>query len=168
MKTENEIKLSEFIVKSEYDWLPKLTININEPLIKFGEVIDDSDQSRNMSDREYKIWLKRKPSDDIFADIMIREEGKNIYFNSILEKRDRVCSTICASDAFFAYDYPRRLNSTERILYSSFPLDYDANKKDIPFLTGMSVAPIQMAHIADAIYNQWLKPIKRKSAEAKR
>lgn len=146
-------------VRKEFGWLPKLTIDVNEPLIKFGEVIDDTDQSRNMSEREYSVWLKRKPADNRFADIMLREYGKNIYFNSKIEKRDRVCSTMCAADANFTYDYPRRLNAVERILCSSFPTDYQATTKDIPFLTGMSVAPVQMAHIADAIYNQWLKPI---------
>lgn len=145
--------------RKEFDWLPKLTIDVNEPLIKFGEVIDDTDQSRNMSEREYSVWLKRKPADNRFADIMLREYGKNIYFNSKIEKRDRVCSTMRAADANFTYDYPRRLNAVERILCSSFPTDYQATAKDVPFLTGMSVAPVQMAHIADAIYNQWLKPI---------
>lgn len=57
------------------------------------------------------------------------------------------------------FDYPRHLTPGERLLVSSFPTDYKADAKKVPFLTGMSVAPVQMAHIADAIYNQWLKPI---------
>lgn len=146
-------------VRKEFDWLPKLTIDVNEPLIKFGEVIDDSDQSRKMTDHYFEIWKRRKPSDNRFADILIREQGKNILFNTKLEKRDRVCSTITAADTNYTYDYPRRLNNRELILCSSFPTDYQATAKDVPFLTGMSVAPVQMAHIADAIYNQWLKPI---------
>lgn len=146
-------------VRKEFDWLPKLTIDVNEPLIKFGEVIDDTDQSRNMSEREYSVWLKRKPADIDFGSISQRETGNIKLFNSKMIKRDRVCNTLCAANNFFTYDYPRRLNAVERILCSSFPTDYQAIAKDIPFLTGMSVAPVQMAHIADAIYNQWLKPI---------
>ena len=109
-----------------------------------------------MTDREHSIWLRRKPRDTKFSDILWRTERKHSSFNSMLLRADRVCPTLCASDTAFLYDVPRKPNRTERLLASSFPLDYNAPDSMLPFLTGMSVAPVQMAHIATAIKTQWL------------
>lgn len=146
-------------VRKEFDWLPKLTIDVNEPLVKFGEVIDRSVQAQDLSDLAFKYWQRRKAGDTSFADVVKRDTGRTAWFNFSFAKSDAVCPTITAADNQIVFDYPRHLTPGERLLVSSFPTDYQATAKDVPFLTGMSVAPVQMAHIADAIYNQWLKPI---------
>lgn len=136
--------------------LKPLIIKVREPRITFGEIIDDGDGSNTMSRREYAIWNERKPRDTKFSDILKRTEGKSSCFKSMLLHRSRVCPTLCATDTAYLYDYPRKPNRTERLLASSFPLDYNAPDAMLPFLTGMCVAPVQMAHIATAIKDQWL------------
>ncbi len=145
-----------FIARRKDLNLPTLCISANEPRIPFGEIIDRDDTGCTMTDREYSIWLKRKPRDTKLSEILWRTERKRSWFNSMLLRTDRVCPTLCASDTAFLYDYPRKPNRVERLLVSSFPLDYQAPNSMLPFLTGMSVAPVQMAHIASAIKSQWL------------
>lgn len=149
-------------LRKEFDWLPKLTIEVKEPLVKFGEIIDRSDQSRDLSDLAFGYWQKKKAGDTSFADVVKRHTGRTAWFNFSFAKSDAVCPTITAADNQIVFDYPRHLTPGERFLVSSFPADYKADEKEVPFLTGMSVAPVQMAHIADAIWRQWLKPIKAK------
>lgn len=136
--------------------LKPLYITVHEPRIPFGDIIDDCDQSTTMTPHDIAIWQKRKPRDTKFSDILERTEGKSSRFNSMLLRRDRVAPTLTATDTAYLYDYPRKPNRTERLLLSSFPLDYNAPDAMLPFLTGMSVAPVQMAHIATAIKDQWL------------
>ena len=140
--------------------LPRLVIDVDEEPIKFGEVIDESDQRIGITGSDYKIWEKRKPCDVAFSHVLVRTEKRDARFNWKLVRRDRVCPTLCADDLNFTYDYPRRLNGTELSLVSSFPLDFQCTRKELTFVTGMCVPPVMMAHIADAIYNQWLRPIK--------
>lgn len=140
--------------------LPKLKIDVREDPIKFGEVIDETDQTTGITGTDFDIWSKRKPCDVAFNSILKREEGRDARFNWKLVKRDRVCPTLCADDLNFTFDYPRRLNGTELSLCSSFPLDYECSRKELTFVTGMCVPPVMIAHIADAIYQQWLKPIR--------
>lgn len=145
-----------FIARRKDLNLPPLYVVVREPRIVFGEIMDCADTVRTMTEREYSIWLRRKPRDTKFSDILWRTERKRSSFNSMLLRADRVCPTLCASDTAFLYDVPRKPNRTERLLASSFPLDYNAPDAMLPFLTGMSVAPVQMAHIASAIKAQWL------------
>lgn len=138
--------------------LPKLSIDVEEDPIRFGEVIDESDQKIGITGSDYAIWSKRKPCDVGFNTILERTENRDARFNWKIVQRDRVCPTLCADDLNFTYDYPRRLNGTELTLCSSFPLDYECTRKELTFMTGMCVPPVMIAHIADAIYRQWLKP----------
>ena len=139
--------------------LPYLKIEVDEPLIPFGDIIDRTDTQEALTDHERALWLRRKPSDNRFADILLRESGRNSLFNHKIERSDRVCSTLCATNMNYTYDLPRKLNVGERLRVSSFPLDYQARPTDIPFLTGMCVPPVMIAHIATAIHEQWLQPL---------
>jgi len=147
-------------LRNDYDDLPKLEIKVDEPPIKFGEVIDDTDKTTTITGTDLDIWSRRKPCDVGFNTILSRTENRDKRFNWKIVRRDRVCPTLCADNLNFTYDYPRRLNGIELSLVSSFPLDYECTRKELTFMTGMCVPPVMMAHIADAIYNQWLKPIK--------
>ena len=144
-----------FIARRKDLGLPPLTLSVDEPPITFGEIIDESATERTMSDREFALWSERRPSDTKFSDISERLTGKNTGFNTMLLSRERVAPTMCASDAAFLYDYPRKPTRSERLMVGSFPLDYQSPDGLLPFLTGMSVAPVQMAHIASAIKAQY-------------
>ena len=136
--------------------LPPLTLKVNEPPIVFGEIWDCDDTSENLTDREKKLWLKRRPADSGLDDIASREIGKAIYFNTRLVYADKVCSTNTATMAHILYDVPRHLNNQELLLAASYPTDYNCPEQLVQFITGMSVAPVQMAHIASTIKTQWL------------
>lgn len=137
--------------------LPALKINVDEPPIVLGEVIDWTNTKRRMNDGDYAIWQRRKPADCSFRDTLHRESGTDKRFGVKYLHKDRVCNTICASDWCYLYDYPRKLTPSEKLLIFSFPQDYKASESQIDFICGMSVAPVQMAHIASAIREQMLK-----------
>ena len=147
-------------LRDDFAELPKLRIDVAEEPILFGEVFDKDDRRKELDGRDYEIWSMRRPCDVAFNSILVRNEGRDYRFNWKIVQRNRVCPTLCADDMNFAYDYPRRLNGTELSLCSSFPLDYECTRKELTFMTGMCVPPVMIAHIADAIWNQWLKPIK--------
>ena len=147
-------------LRDDFADLPRLRIDVDEEPIRFGEVIDVADQRQDITGSDFDIWSRRKPCDVNFCSILMRTENREARFNWKLVKRDRICPTLCADDMNFTYDYPRRLNGNELVLCSSFPLDYDCTRKELTFMTGMCVPPVMIAHIADAIWNQWLKPIK--------
>ena len=145
-----------FIARRKDLSLTPLSISVHEPPIEFGKIIDRSDDTQKMSEREFAIWLKRKPADVKFSDILKRTERRSSRFNTMLLRTGRVAPTMTATDTAFLFDFPRKPSRIERLLLSSFPVDYDAPDSMLPFLTGMSVAPVQMAHIATAIKDQWL------------
>lgn len=140
----------------------KLNIAVNEPPILFSEIRDRSDyNNRKLTDYMTNIWKKRQKTDLSMKDILMREKGKYSLFNHVFIHDDKVCPTITTKDGvMYLYECPRVLNHNERILASSFPSDYDFLGGASYFYTGMSVSPVQMAHIASAIWEQWLNPLK--------
>lgn len=132
-----------------------LSLCVNEPPIPFREIADRLPSAETLSYREYELWRKRRPSDMGLDDIAKRVLGKGSYFNTRLVHADRVAPTICAANYNILYDAPRRMTSTELRLAGSFPLDYSCGASKLGFIVGMSVAPVQMAHIASAIKSQW-------------
>ena len=145
-----------FIARRKDLNLPPLTISVHEPPITFGEIIDRNDTDRAITDMEFEIWQNRQPSDVGFASILKRMRGKESWYNNQICHTSRVLPTLTAHEVHFLYDFPRKLNRSEKLQAATFPLDYDAPDSMIPFLTGMSVAPVQMAHIASHIKSQWL------------
>lgn len=150
-------------LRNDFAELPQLTIDVDEPPILFGDVIDESDQAQRIGPRLFELWKKRKAGDLTFGDVVARDEGKVSLFNHSLIHRDRVCPTVCACSAHWLYDFPRPLNSVERVRCATFPRDYECTAEQLVFMTGMCVPPVMTAHIADAIWNQWLKQIRAKS-----
>lgn len=157
---QNRLRVFFIGLRDDFAALPKLRIDVDEPPIVFGDCIDESDKARKIGPRFFDLWQKRKDGDTSFGDIVAREEGKESLFTHSLIHRDRVCPTITACLAHWLDDYPRPVNATERLRISTFPADYVGTDEQILFMTGMCVPPVMTAHIADAIYNQWIKPIK--------
>lgn len=146
-----------FIARRKDLDLPPLSLKVNEPPIVFGEIIDRADTDRAITDMEFEIWQNRQPSDCGFAAIIKRLRGKESWFNNQLVSTTRVAPTLTAHEVHFLHDYPRKLNRQEKLQIASFPLDYDCADSLVSFITGMSVAPVQMAHIASNIKTQWLE-----------
>lgn len=141
----------------------KLNIAVNEPPILFSEIRDRKDNECKFTPYMVDIWNQRRPTDLLLKDIIMRIHGKNSLFNHVFVHDNRVCPTITTkSDTNKLYEVPRMMNRDEVIACSSFPEDYDFGdrEKEWQFLCGMSVVPVQMAHIASAIWEQWLKPLK--------
>lgn len=144
----------------------KLEINVNETPILFGEVRDRDDMSHNLSEYTTGLWRQRLPTDFSMADIKQHVPGVKVSgFNNTLLHDNRVASTITHLSYSYLFEVDRKINTNELLHCSSFPEDYTSGEAvALKFFVGMSVSPVQMAHIADAIYNQWLKPIKEGSA----
>lgn len=140
--------------------LPKLTIAVKEPPILFGAIRDVSDNANNLTPHTYGLWLKRTKNDLNFGDINQRVRKTNSCFANWIIQDTFICPTVTSGTVLYLYEAPRHMNEREIITAQTFPADYKTfgNAK---FYCGMSVAPVQMAHIASAIWEQWLKPLAR-------
>lgn len=147
-------------LRNDFAELPRLRIDVDESPILWGEVIDETDREKRMGPRFFDLWSKRKAGDMTLGDVAKRTEGRDSYFNSALMHRELICQTLCACNQHWLYDYPRFINRVERIRVSSFPADYDCTSGQAVFMTGMCVPPVMIAHIASAIWEQWLKPMR--------
>jgi len=141
--------------------LPKLKIEVNEKPILFGECIDDTDTECDLTDNTLNLWKQRRDGDKDLSYVLQRVEGRASRFNERFIYPQNVCDTLRSVGSLYLTKYPRKLNQREKISVASFPQDFKVQGLGIDFFVGMSVSPVQMAHIADAIYNQWLKPCKR-------
>lgn len=142
--------------------LPPLALHFDEPPIPFGEVRDRTDTTRNISELMHNLWLARKPSDRSFCDISMRlNRGYRLFTHKIVHDGS-VVGTLTASSVFeYLYAAPRIMNGSERLLCSSFPLDYRADGATMRvFVTGMCVPPVMAAQISHQIWLQWLSHLR--------
>lgn len=146
--------------KKEFD-VQRLNLDFHEKPILFGDIIDHTDKSNTLTAHDYELWSLLRPTDKRFADVKIRNTGRESLFNYKVIHRDEVCYTIPTVDTLYLADYPRKINETEIKKCGSYPMDYKADGRGrILWLAGMSVPPVMMANISYEIYQQWLKPIK--------
>ena len=138
--------------------LPKMVMNFNEPIIKWGEIIDFNDKTNNLSELDYSLWKKRSITDGALSDINIRERNIVSQLNCKIIHRNNVCNTLTTANMML-YDLPRKMNMQERFAVSSFPQDYQGANNRFSFLTGMSVPPIMTAQVAHQIWLQWLSKL---------
>lgn len=147
-----------FIARRKELKLPQLVLSFNERPIPFREVIDWNDTSRNLSDRQYKLWLQRIPSDNNFGDIMDRLYNRTSMFNNTLFHANKVANTLTSAAGGTAlFDIPRRINREEALHVSSFPQDYNFAEAHHLYVMGMSVPPVMMAQLSYQIYQQWFR-----------
>lgn len=154
-------------LRDDMPQLPKLKIEVNENQVPFDSVIDDGDTKKQLTENTYNLWKQRRAGDKDLSDILNRAEGRRSRFNERFIYGNRVCDTLRSCGSLYLVKYPRKVNDKEKLLVSTFPIDYKFEQVGLDFFVGMSVAPVQMAHIADAIYNQWLKPIKNETKGTK-
>lgn len=143
--------------------LPRLKIAVNEPPIPFGKVREKHGQEFANDQSLYKQLLRyKRRTDKDFSDIWERYGKIGTGFcNSILHDED-VAPTITASGTLVRYCDDTLVSAGDMRNCSTFPQDYeipDQTRTKAQFVYGMSVPPVMMAHIAAAIYEQWLAKI---------
>ncbi len=134
---------------------PKLTLNFNYPEIKFGEI--RTEEFVSLTQFETKYWPYVRKSDTSFADVDKRLTRKGSYFGQSIVWDNRVCPTITSGGGFVKADMASQFSDGDFINAQSFPQDYDFNGNSVQYVCGMSVPPNMMAHVANNIYEQWLK-----------
>ena len=138
---------------------PALEMEFNEAPILYREIMDD-DVSYPIPPSYKKCWDRREYNDKCLADIAIRYEGVDKFFNVQLEKPDMVLTTITGKqESTVAYHKPSFLSDMECILGSSFPMDYNFCGQRANYICGMSVPPLMMAQVSNQVWLQWLSKI---------
>ena len=138
---------------------PFIDLTFKEPDILWGEVKTEGND-RPLSDAKIKLWELRKQGDiDLSSCCERNGENPNKFFNCKFLYADKVPNTIAANDLCIVFDEGRFRNSTEVILCSSFPMDYDFLDQKKDYICGMSVPPVMMAQVATRVYEQWLSKI---------
>lgn len=136
---------------------PSLKLNFTLSEIKFGKVRSSDGIPYKEKSKTGRLLRLRKETDHSIGDINKRLFGKNICFNDSIISDDRVCSTITSSGTFTRFYDGKKFTEQDFIVCQSFPQDYDFCGRSVQYICGMSVPPNMMAHIAIAIYEQWLK-----------
>lgn len=148
-----------FIARRKDLGFSSLKLDFTEPPIYFGNVVD-----RNSSTHK-PLWPSislRWPYIEVgdqnmkFADAKYRNKTTyNAFFSTSILYDNVVAPTLTSSGTTVYYDEARNLNDNEYRQISSFPKDYDFNGMDARYVLGMSVPPLMIAQIANAIKNQW-------------
>lgn len=135
--------------------LPPIKLSFNEPPILFGEIIDKTDLTENLTERQMECYKQYKKGDYSLAKTNARVFGRETSFTTFWMDEGRVCNTLTTGVQLVA-SIPRTLNEKEILCISSFPQDYDyPNATRLSFLAGMSVPPVMMAQISHQIAKQW-------------
>lgn len=101
-------------------------------------------------------WPKTKPGESYSAAVE-RAGGKAKMWNHVKASPNRPASTLTGSDRLKHWGQRRRLSFAEWKRLGSFPDDYIAkNEKIGKYIVGMSVPPLMMKAVADAVIEQWL------------
>ena len=133
----------------------KLKLNFNYPLIRFGEV--RSQHGKPVSGKYKKFLELARPCDKDIADVRKRIDGKPGGFTHYIVADEDVCPCNLANGEKFRL-YDRKYFSDEDYVNTqTFPQDYDFCGNNVQYVCGMSVPPNMMAHIANQIWEQWLK-----------
>lgn len=144
---------------SLFEQLPFLSLDFNEPMIPFREVVDYS--GREFHGYKMKLlWENRKFGDAKQSHAHMRIWGKDGCFGQSYVYKDKVCPTLTTKeDSLILFDQPRYLGRSEVCCISSFPQDYNFAGQSPHYVCGMAVPPIMMAKISLEIHKQWLSKV---------
>jgi len=144
----------EFDTVDLFGDFPRLDLDFNEPSIPY-KVIESpyrEEKGRHIPNGVLKYWEQIKPGRSC-ADV--HEKGH--YFQELKLHPNKPLPTIRAgSNSYYHYKDARKLFDEEILKGGSYPSDYNFLSNKPIYLVGMSVPPIMTAHVADAVYNQWL------------
>lgn len=136
--------------------VPKLKLDFHEKPIPFGEVRSVHGQPlKNCMMAE--LVGKRKRGDTCVSDISERERGKKSMFTDMLAADGKVAPTNTANGMNIRFVDGEKYSANDYIVTQTFPGDYNFLDQVPQYICGMSVPPVMMAHIAEAVYEQWLK-----------
>lgn len=134
--------------------LPKVQLEFNEPPILYGDIRSGSGKKINRESETYKRWSRRRPSDMNIGDITHREVGRDLSFNTVILKNNRVANTLASGSIFLRDDVDEHISDMDVIRMQTFPYDYDFMDQNIQYVCGMSVPPIMMKKIAEQLQKQ--------------
>lgn len=140
-----------FFIAVRNDIKKNIDLRFNLPSIKFGEI--QGADGRKISCNFLKAWEQRILTDSDFGMIYKRLGYRKCWSVKLLHKK-RVCCTIISSSDFIEYNKPIYVSDEKLIKISSFPTDYNFHKCKVQYVVGMSVPPVMMAHISNAIKEQ--------------
>lgn len=136
--------------------VPKIDLDFKCKTIKWGSVrLNTGTLEREMSEISCKLWKATKPGRD-FSDACKLLRGKDGWFTYTRLSDSDTPLTLIASGGLFDSRDPRFLFREEFCSVSSFPQDYDFMDQKTHYVCGMSVPPLMMARVADAVGTQWL------------
>lgn len=136
--------------------LPELKIEQGKATIPISEIADYKGREV-ISEIARLLWNNRVKGDVSLAKANMRLRGKQGHFSHMLAYSDRVCPTLTTKqDGVIYYDRPLLLSRDEVVKASSFPSDYNFLNQSFQYVCGMSVPPLMLAHVADAVYRQVL------------
>lgn len=135
---------------------PILNINGKEPKIPFSQVQEKDAARVDLSDADVKRWNNTDKTGRALA-----PGGENTFGFFYKAIKKLVCATITGGGTRYSIeDSPSFFTDSEFIKVGAFPSDYHFLGNKHQYLIGMSVPPIMTAHVADAVFNQWLAPNK--------
>ncbi|WP_301050507.1 DNA cytosine methyltransferase [Helicobacter rodentium] len=165
-----EFYLNEYLLNAKYMGLPQsrtrffiiatrkdlgfssLNLNYGEPIIPFSEFAEFAPMSNVLKNEDkLRIFIK---SYKLGRRAPFTRDDDGFF------TRDNPLPCLINKDSGWSVEYLRRPTARERVLASSFPLDYDfGGKKNMIYGTGMCVAPLVAANIFTEIKTQILEKI---------
>lgn len=134
-----------------------LKMGFDYPQITFGQVRSEKGVPLSPTSKYKKLLDQRRPTDRDLGDICLRVHGKESGFTNKILSDSRPALTITAGGNFFRMFDGHQLTAEDFRNVGTFPQDYDFGDQSPQYVTGMSVPPVMMAHIASQIWEQWLK-----------
>lgn len=144
-----------FICQRKDLGLPELKLRFNEKPVLFINIYDKTETKKDLTQVQYNLWEKQKPSDKTLADIRGTANG----FTDNLVSINDICPTITGGGKFLCKNSPRWFNNLEYCQCGTYPVDYNFYGIDSQFIIGMSVPPVMTAQIANQLYLQWFSKL---------
>lgn len=134
---------------------PPLKFRFNEKPIVFGEIVDNTQPVKPLSQLDEQLWPYVQSTDKRLDAASIRYDGRERYFGRNLCAYDRVLATIVGASTYISYENKRYLNPVEIRRASTFPADFNFCEEEVKYITGMSVPPYMMHRVASSVIRQW-------------
>ena len=127
--------------------------------VTYGKIKSGKGVAMNENSVMYKILSRAQYGDKRLADVLLREGGKEKFFNNKICWEDDVMFTITAKLEHYRGSEKCRISIEDIIHGQTFPEDYNFIKRtwqNVGYICGMSVPPVMIKRIAMEIYKQWL------------
>lgn len=136
----------------------KINLNFNMPIVTVGEAFKSIDRKTDVYKKlipsiqpYYKTTLNNKS--------IPQSHNTNSFFNYVKISSKTPSPTVLGRIGLMHYSEPRFVSSNEIIRLQTFPDDFNFIKKDpvnVNYICGMSVPPLMMKSVSEAVYNQIL------------